>query len=403
MTDVLPSACVPRPVPKFSLALKQAVTADELARAHVWWAGLLLFGTGQGMPNTPMQMLLVMVAGWVNEQQRAVIDYLKEENRVLRELHGKKRLRFTDDQRRRLATKGKPLGRRRLREFGAIVTPATILRWHRELIARKYDGSAMRGPGRPAIAGEIRALAVLMASDNEGWSYTRIVGELSKLGHRVSRSTVRRILKERGIGPAPERLPHMPWSKFLKAYWEALAAADFFTIEVWTKIGLVRYLVFFVIDLRTRRVEIAGIAPVPNGLWMHQVVRNLIDHVGGFLRGKGFLIHDRDPLYTREFRKLIEHAGVTSVRLPPRSPNLNAYAERFVLSIKSECLDRMVLIGERHLRRAIGNYVEHYHLERCHQGLGNRPIAEVPKPSEGAVLRHERLGGFLSHYYRDAA
>ncbi len=137
----------------------------------------------------------------------------------------------------------------------------------------------------------------------------------------------------------------MPWSKFLKAHWEALAAADFFTVEVWSKIGLVRYLVFFVIDLPTRRVEIAGIAPVPNGLWMPQVARHLIDDVSGFLRGNGFLIHDRDPLYTREFRELLGHAGVTSVRLPPRSPNLNAYAERFMLSIKSECLDRMVLMG----------------------------------------------------------
>jgi len=161
--------------------------------------------------------------------------------------------------------------------------------------------------------------------------------------------------------------------------------------------------VFFVIDLHTRRVEIAGIAPVPNGLWMHQVARNPIDEVSGFLSGKGFLIHDRDPLYTREFRELLSHAGVTSVRLPPRSPNLNAYAERFVLSIKSERLDRMVLMGERHLRRAIERYLEHYHLERCHQGLGNRPIEGVPKPSAGVVLRHERLGGLLSHYYRDAA
>ena len=161
---------------------------------------------------------------------------------MLRELHGRKRLRFSDDQRRRLAAKGHALGRRVLREFEPIVTPATILRWHRELIARKYDGSAMRGPGRPPIAKEIRALAGRIASENESWGYTRIVGELSKLGHRVSRSTVRRILRERGIGPAPERLPHMPWSKFLKAHWEAIAAADFFTVEVWTGVGLVRYL-----------------------------------------------------------------------------------------------------------------------------------------------------------------
>ena len=206
-------------------------------------------------------------------------------------------------------------------------------------------------------------------SENESWGYTRIVGELSKLGHLVSRSTVRRILKERGIGPSPERLPHMPWSKFLKAHWEGIAAADFFTVEVWTRVGLVRYLVFFVIDLSTRRVEIAGIAPVPNGLWMRQVAHNLIDDLSGFLRGKRFLIHDRDPLYTRGFHEILGYAGVAPVRLPPKSPNLNAYAERFVLSIKSECLDRMVMFGEGHLRRAVASYRKHYHLERCHQGL----------------------------------
>jgi transposase InsO family protein len=344
-----------------------------------------------------------MLAGWVNEQHRAVNAYLKEENRVLRELHGRKRLRFSDDQRRRLAAKGHALGRRVLREFEPIVTPDTILRWHRELIARKYDGSAKRGPGRPPIAKEVRALAVRMAGENESWGYTRIVGELSKLGHLVSRSTVRRILKESGVEPSPERLPHMPWSKFLKAHWEAIAAADFFTVEVWTSVGLVRYLVFFVIDLSTRRVEIAGIAPVPNGLWMRQVARNLIDDENGFLRGKRFLIHDRDPLYTRGFHEILGYAGVAHVRLPPKSPNLNAYAERFVLSIKSECLERMVMLGEGHLRRAIASYVEHYHVERCHQGIGNRLIDGVPKLASGPVARLERLGGILSHYYREAA
>ena len=136
---------------------------------------------------------------------------------------------------------------------------------------------------------------------------------------------------------------------------------------------------------------------------MRQVARNLIDDFGGFLRGKRFLIHDRDPLYTRDFHELLSCAGVTPVRLPPQSPNLNAYAERFVLSIKSECLDRMVLLGERHLRRAIASYVEHYHLERCHQGIGNRLIDGVPESASGPVARQERLGGLLSHYYREAA
>ncbi len=160
---------------------------------------------------------------------------------------------------------------------------------------------------------------------------------------------------------------------------------------------------FFVIDLSTRTVEIAGIAPIPDGLWMQQVARTLIDDFSGFLRGKRFLIHDRDPLYTSEFRELLQKGGVASVRIPPRSPNLNAYAERFVLSIKSECLNRLVILGERHLRRAIGEYMEHYHVERTHQGLGNRLIDGVPKPGSGRITRRKRLGGLLNHYYREAA
>ena len=285
--------------------------------------------------TTPFQMLIMMFAGWVNEQQRTIIGYLQEENRVLRELNGRKRLRFNNDQRRRLAARGKALGRRVLREIGTLVTPDTILRWHRELIARKYDGSEGRRPGRPAVAREIRELVVRMATENERWGYTRIVGELGKVGHRVSRSTVRRILMEHGVGPAPERLPHMPWSKFLKAHWDATAAADFFTVEVWTSVGLVRYLVFFVLDLTTRRVGIAGIAPAPTGFWMSQVARNLVDEFDGFPKGKRYLIHDRDPLYTRDFRARLSGAGVDSVRLPARSPNLNAIRRAFSFSRSS--------------------------------------------------------------------
>ena len=355
------------------------------------------------MLTIPMRMLLLAIAGWLNEEQRERIEFLQEQVRVLQELQGGKRLRLTDDQRRRLAAKGKRLGRRVLRELGTIVTPDTILRWHRELIARKYDGSSNRGPGRPPVTDEVRSLIVTMASENERWGYTRIVGELSKLGHIVSRTSVRRIVMEHGIEPAPERLKHMPWSKFMKAHWDGLAAADFFAIEVWTKRGLIRYMVFFVIDLKTRRVEIAGIRPVPNGDWMGQMARNLMDSVSGFLRTRMHLIHDRDPLFTANFREILRSGGVESVRLPPRSPNLNAFAERFVLSIKSECLERMVFVGERHLRRAIDEYVEHYHIERPHQGLANELIYEVPECCEGPVHRRERLGGMLSSYYREAA
>ncbi len=258
------------------------------------------------MITTPWQMLLFRIAGWLNEYQQVKLEFALEQLRVYKELTGGKRLRLSDDQRRRLAAKGKKLGLSGLRELVTMVTPQTIMRWHRELVARQYDGSERRRPGRPRIVEDVRALIVRMATDNEGWGYSRIVGELSKLRYTISRSSVKRILEEHGIVPAPERLAHMPWSKFLKAHWDGLAAADFFTIEVWTKRGLSRYLVFFVIDLSTRRVEIAGIRPVPDGRWMAQVARNLVDEFSGFLRDKTYLILDRDPLYTPRFRTILQ-------------------------------------------------------------------------------------------------
>ena len=193
------------------------------------------------------------------------------------------------------------------------------------------------------------------------------------------------------------------WAKFPRTHWAGLAAADFFTVEVWRKVRLIRDMVSFVIDLPTRRVAIAGISPVPNGPWMEQIARNLADEVAGFLRGKTHVIHDGDPLFTAKFRDVLRNVEVESVRLPPKSPNLSAYAKRFVLSIKSECLDRLVLIGERHLRHASDEHTEHDRLERTHQGSGNRLIEGVPERESGRVVRRERLGGLLNHYSREAA
>ena len=186
----------------------------------------------------------------------------------------------------------------------------------------------------------------------------------------------------------------------MQAHWQVLAAADFFTVEVWTRSGLVRVLVLFVIELSTRRVEIAGICPQPDGAWMTQISRNLTDDVDGFLVGKKYLIHDRDPLFTREFRETLAVAGVRTVRLPARSPNLNAYAERFVRSIKESCLDRMIFFGERSLRRAVQEFVAHYHFERNHQGLDKElifPEKSAAKPSAPIECR-QRLGGLLKYY-----
>ena len=293
----------------------------------------------------PFRFLLVAVAGWMSQRQLQVIEYLREENRVLREQLGGKRLRLNDDQRRRLAAKANGLGRTILAEVATIVTPETLLSWHRKLIAQKYDGSSKRGPGRPRTAGELEALVVRLAGENRDWGYRRIQGALSNLGHEVVRST---------IAPISER---------------------------------------------------HGIAPAVNGPWMSRVPRNLTDANEGVFAGKRYLIHDRDPLFTTEFLQTLESAGVKSVKLPPRSPNLNPHAERFVRSIKESYLDRLIVFGEASLRTAVQNFVEHYHAERNHQGLRNKIICPEAGHlgASGAIQRRQRLGGMLNYYYRDAA
>ena len=324
---------------------------------------------------------------------------------MLREQLGGRRLRFTDDQRRRLAAKGKGVGRKLLAEVATIVTPETLLAWHRKLIAQKYDGTSKRGPGRPRTDGEIESLVIRLAEENRDWGYRRIQGALSNLGHTVARSTIADMLERHGIEPARERIRKTAWKEFLSQHWDLIVAADFFTIEVWTRRGLQRFMVLFFIELSTRQVQIAGIASTANGLRMSQIGRNLTDMVDGILNGKHYLIHDRDPLFSTEFLNMLADTGVESVRLPPRSPNLNAYAERFVRTIKESCLERMILFGEESLRTAIREFTAHYHGERNHQGLDNRLIHPETGHLEGcgAVNRRQRLGGMLNYYYRDAA
>ncbi len=192
------------------------------------------------MPHA-LQFLVLTMAGWLNRHQEDLIDYLREENRVLREQLGSRPLRLTDAQRRRLAARGQRLGRRALAQVATIVTPDTILRWYRSLIAKKYDGSAQRRPGRPRTPREIAELVLRMAKENPRWGYTRIRGALANLGHTLARNTVKRILKDHGIEPAPERSRRTPWKTFLQAHWEGLAAADLFTVEVLTFGGLLSY------------------------------------------------------------------------------------------------------------------------------------------------------------------
>ena len=355
---------------------------------------------------SPFYFLVMLCSGWINREQLQAIEYLQTESAVLRELLGKKRMRLNDDQRRRLAAKGRALGRSRLAELATIVTPDTILRWHRTLIARKWDFSANRkSPGRPATGQAIAELTVRLARENPTWGYDRIEGALANLGHDVAANTVKNILTAHGIEPAPKRSKLPRWSEFIKSHLGCLAATDFFTTEVWTKNGLVTYFVLFVIDLASRRVEIAGITASPDSPWMCQVARNLVDGEDGFLRGKRYLLMDRDGKYSPEFRAVLRHAAVKPLRLPPRTPDLNAFAERFVRSIKEECLDRFVFFGENMLRHAVKEFSSHYHRERPHQGLGNRVIEPGENAGQkiGQIVCHERLGGLLKYYERKAA
>jgi hypothetical protein len=197
----------------------------------------------------------------------------------------------------------------------------------------------------------------------------------------------------------------MTWKEFLKTHWEVLAAIDFFTVELWTAKGLIRYHVLFVIKLATQEVQIAGIVPEPWESWMGQMARNLTDPWTGFLRSSRWLIHDRSSLFSEHFRQLLRSTQVEGLRLPAHSPNLNAFAERFVRSIRQECLDRMIFFGEASLCRAVTEFVSHYNRERNHQGLHNKIIQpEFSEfPATGTIRRRKRLGGLLNYYYREAA
>ena len=347
-----------------------------------------------------LQIVLLVLTGWLERREREAIAYLIEENRLLRRQLGERRLRLTDDDRRRLAVRAFRVGRRMLREIATIVTPDTLLRWHRQLVARKWTYPTPRSSRRGVLA-EIRRLTMRMAEENPTWGYTRIQGALTNLGHRVGRSTIARILKAAGVPPLPER--PTSWQTFLRAHWGAIAGADFFTTEVWTWRGLVTFYTLFVIDLASRRVQIVGSTPHPNDLFMHQVSRTLTAADAGLLRHHRVLICDRDRKWSQDVRRLLGDSGIRVVLTPVRAPNANAYAERFVRSIKEECLDRMIPMGERHFRRAVREFVAHYHGERNHQGLQNRLITgALAIGSVGRVRRRSRLGGLLNYYERAA-
>ena len=350
--------------------------------------------------------LLAYITGTVDQALLLRNEYLVTENRLLRnQITG--RMQLTDGERKTLAEIGQKLGKQALKEIATIVTPDTILAWHRRLVAQKFDGSPQRKtPGRPKIDPALEALIVRMAQENRSWGYDRLVGALANLGYIVSDQTVGNILKRHGLPPAPERKTTTTWKEFIRTHMDVLVATDFFTAEVWTLGGLVTYYVLFFIHLGSRKIHIAGVTPHPHGPWMMQVARNITMEEWGFLSPGQYLIHDRDGKYCPAFQEIIDAAGITRVPLPPRSPNLNAYAERWVRSVKEECLSRLILFGEATLYRALNEYVEHDHHERNHQGKGNVllfPAISQDAEREGPIECRERLGGLLRYYAREAA
>jgi putative transposase len=350
--------------------------------------------------------LLAYITGTVDQELLWRNEYLVTENRILRrQING--RIHLSDGERETLAGIGQKLGKQALAEVATIVKPDTILAWHRMRIAQKFDGSQQcKALGRPKIDQELEALVVRMAHENRSWGYDRIVGALANLGYSISDQTLGNILKRHGLPPAPERKTTTTWTAFIRTHLDVLVATDFFTAEVWTLGGLVTYYVLFFIHLGSRKVHIAGLTPHPNEAWMVQVGRNVTMEEWGFLSPGQYLIHDRDTKFCAAFQQIIDDARVERVILPPRSPNLNAYAERWIRSVQEECLSQLILFGEGSLRHALTQYGVHFHHERNHQGKGNVrlfPTVSQDSAREGPIQCRERLGGLLKYYEREAA
>jgi transposase len=284
------------------------------------------------------KQLLAYITGSVDQERLLRNEYLVTENRLLRsQIHG--RVRLTDAERKTLAEIGKKLSKQALAEVATIVKPETILAWHRKLVAQKFDGSRHRKAlGRPQVDKALEDLVLRMAQENRAWGYDRIAGALVHLGYSISDQTVGNILKRYGIPPAPERRKSTTWQEFIRTHMDVLVATDFITTEVWTLCGLVTYYVLFFIHVGSRKVHVAGMTPNPDRTWMVQIARNITMEEWGCLTAGQYLMHDRDSKFCPAFQRIIDAAGITHVPLPPRSPNLHCYAERWVRSAKEACL-----------------------------------------------------------------
>jgi putative transposase len=287
----------------------------------------------------------------------------------------------------------------RKRRQAMVVTPQTLLRWHRELVRRKW-AQPRRSRGRPPVNDRVRQLVLRLARENPRWGYPRIAGELLKLGMRVSPSTVRRLLLGAGLRPAPREVG-LSWRDFLRQQAASMLACDFFTVET---ISLRRFYVLFFIELGSRRVQVAGCTTNPSGAWVTQQARNL--SFTGVLERMRFLINDRDSKFTAAFDEVFRSEDIRVIQTPIRAPQANAYAERFVRTVRAECLDWLLILGRRHLESVLRVYTEHYNRERPHRGLAllTPEVGEAARlPTAERIDRRDRLGGLIHEYHRAAA
>jgi transposase InsO family protein len=350
-----------------------------------------------------LYLIFVRVCGWLvllgrsPASKDAELLVLRHEVAVLRRANPRPRLSWADRAILAALIRFLPAGLRAHR----LVTPGTILRWHRRLIARKW--TYPHKTGRPPVSADIAALIQRLATENHGWGYKRIQGELLKLGHRVSASTIRRILKTLKIPPAPTRDTDTTWRQFLRAQAATTLAADFFHVDC--ALTLKRLYCHFIIETGSRYVHILGVTASPDGSWTTQQARNLLMDLGDRAADFRYLIRDRAGQFTSAFDAVLADAGITAVKIPPRSPRANAFAERFVLTARTEVTDRMLIISQRHLRTVLAQYETHYNGRRPHRSRQLRP----PRPdhpvadlSDQRIKRRPVLGGLINEYERAA-
>ncbi len=350
-----------------------------------------------------LYLIFVRLCGWLvllgrsSASKNAELLVLRHEVAVLRRTNPRPRLDWADRAVMAALIRYLP-GKLRAHR---LVTPGTVLRWHRRLVTRKW--TYPRGAGRPPVSAEIAALIGRLATENSGWGYQRIQGELLKLGHRVSASTIRRVLKTLKIPPAPKRHTDTTWRKFLHTRAATMLATDFFHVDC--AVTLQRLYCLFVMEVGSRYVHILGITANPDGPWTTQQIRNLLMDFDDRAAGFRFLVRDRAGQFTAAFDAVLAGAGIAVVKIPPRSPRANCYAERFVLTARTEVTDRMLIFGERHLRTILAGYEAHYNGRRPHRSRQFRP----PRPDHPAAdLSHKRikrrpvLGGLINEYERAA-